>query len=278
MPPSEAPRNRYAAVEQLKRLRGVVVPLVTPVDARHKVCERSVARLMDSLRGRVAGYMPALSTGEGWKLSLKQWIDIVHLTVEHADGAPVLAGVEVGRPAGILARAALAEALGADAIVVPPPFPAADTPRPTLVEHFREIVDKSPLPVFVYHENAVSKMDLDVTALREVCALPGVIGVKESSGDAQFTKELLAGDVPVPVFQGWEHQIADVPGVQGFVGPLANLEPDTCDEAVTSFSRLSQERVDELSEKYGLLADDWYLHVKTELARRGVISTALAVG
>jgi 4-hydroxy-tetrahydrodipicolinate synthase len=82
----------------------------------------------------------------------------------------------------------------------------------------------------------------------------------------------------VPVFQGWEHQIADVPGVQGFVGPLANLEPGTCEEAVTSFSRVSQERVDELSERYDLLADDWYLHVKTELVRRGVIGTALAVG
>lgn len=278
MPPSEAPADPFAAVERLKRLSGVVVPLVTPVDEQRKVCASSVARLMTDLRGRVTGYMPALSTGEGWKLSLKQWIDIVHLTVEHADGAPVLAGVEVGRPAGILARAALAEALGADAIVVPPPFPASGTPRPTLVEHFREIIAKSPLPVFVYHENAVSKMDLDVAALREVCALPGVIGVKESSGDAQFTKELLAEAVPVPVFQGWEHQIADIPGVQGFVGPLANLEPDTCAEAVTSFSRVSQERINELSERYDLLADDWYLHVKTELARRGVIGTALAVG
>jgi 4-hydroxy-tetrahydrodipicolinate synthase len=120
-------------------------------------------------------------------------------------------------------------------------------------------------------------VDLDVAALREVCELPGVVGVKESSGEVQFTTELLAEEVPVPVFQGWEHQIADVPGVQGFVGPLANLEPEACQAAVTSFSAAAQERVDTLSAHHQLLADDWYLHVKAELVRRGVITTALPV-
>ncbi|MFJ2739935.1 dihydrodipicolinate synthase family protein [Streptomyces sp. NPDC087440] len=277
MPQSDTTRQRFAGAPRLTQLRGTVVPLVTPVDAEHRVCEQSVVRLLDSLRGSVDGYMPALSTGEGWKLSLKQWIDMVHLTVAHADGAPVLAGVEVGGTEQILTRAVLAEALGADAIVVPPPFPVEGRPRPTLVEHFKEIVDESPLPVVVYHENAVSKMELDLAQLREVLSLPGVVGVKESSGDVQFTKELLADEVPVPVFQGWEHQIADVPGVQGFVGPLANLDPRACQAAVTYFSAESQERVNALSEQYQLLADDWYLHVKAELVRRGVITTALPV-
>ncbi|MGI5472354.1 dihydrodipicolinate synthase family protein [Streptomyces sp. CA-132043] len=278
MPQSEPQPDRSARVDRLKKLRGTVVPLVTPVNERRQVCEESTVRLIESLRDGVTGFMPALSTGEGWRLSLKQWIDIVHLTVTHAAGAPVLAGVEIGRTAGILARAGLAAELGADAIVVPPPFPAADVPPVSLLEHFRVIVEKSPLPVFVYHENAISKAPLDVDALREVCALPGVVGVKESSGSAEFTRELLAKGTDVPVFQGWEHLIADAPGVHGFVGPLANLEPAACNAALDGFSREAQARVDVLSKEYELLADDWYLHVKTELVRRGVIGTALAAG
>lgn len=265
-----------AAVTRLKALRGTVVPLVTPVDEQRRVCARSMTRLMASLRGKVTGYLPALSTGEGWLLDDQQWQDVLRLTVEHADGAPVLVGVEVGDVPAVLARATVARELGADAIVVPPPFPT-EGKRATLAEHIAAVLAESPLPVFVYHENAVSKMPLEVDALREACALDGVVGVKESSGDAAFTRAVLDSDLPVPLFQGWEHLIAAAPGVHGFVGPLANLEPEACNDALATFSRSAQDRVDELTSLYRLQAEDWYLHVKAELAGRGVIDTALAV-
>ncbi|RLU79960.1 dihydrodipicolinate synthase family protein [Streptomyces griseocarneus] len=270
--------DRVAAVTRLKGLRGTLVPLVTPVDGDHRVCATSVARLVESLREHVGAYVPALSTGEGWTLTPGQWHDMVRLTVEHAAGTPVLAGIALGDAAGVLDRARTAAGLGADAVVVPPPFPGPDGARRGLVEHFTEILDGSPLPVFVYHEHVVSGAPLDLAALRAVCALPGVVGVKDSSGSADFTRGLLDGGVGVPVFQGWENLITEVPGVQGFVGPLANLEPSVCDEALAAGAEDAQHRVDALSERYRLLTDDWYLHVKAELVRRGVIGTALPVG
>ncbi|MGW1073366.1 dihydrodipicolinate synthase family protein [Streptomyces sp. NPDC002537] len=275
--------DRAVAVARLKELRGTLVPLVTPVDENRRVCATSVAALVRSLHGRVTAYLPALSTGEGWTLSPGQWADMVRLTVEHADGTPVLAGVALGDAGGVLARARLAAELGADGVVVPPPFPGADGGRRGLVDHFTEVLDGSPLPVFVYHEHMVSGTPLDVEALHEVCALPGIAGVKDSSGSAEFTRKLLENlanpesTAGVPVFQGWEHLIGQVPGVQGFVGPLANLEPSVCAEALAAGAEDAQRRVDALSERYRLLADDWYLHVKVELVRRGVIGTALAV-
>ncbi|MCD9141353.1 dihydrodipicolinate synthase family protein [Streptomyces albireticuli] len=274
MPSSE----RAAAEQRLKALRGTVVPLVTPVDEDRRVSAPDVARLVASLRGQVAGYMPALSTGEGWHLSTAQWTDVVRLTVEHAGGAPVLAGVELPGVDEIVARAELAAGLGADAVVVPPPWSGDGGAAPLgFVEHYATVVGRSPLPVVVYHENVVSKAPLDLDALLEVCALPGVVGVKESSGSAEFTRKLLEAGPAVPVLQGWEHLLSAVPGVQGFVGPLANLDPAVCDEALSSPGQDVQKRVDALSERYGLLADDWYLHVKEELVRRGTIGTPLAV-
>ncbi|MBB5121743.1 hypothetical protein AF335_07615 [Streptomyces eurocidicus] len=274
MPNSE----RAAAEWRLKALRGTVVPMVTPVDEDRRVSAPDVARLVASLHGRVTGYMPALSTGEGWHLTTAQWTDVVRLTVEHAGGAPVLAGVELPGIDEIVARAELAAGLGADAVVVPPPWSdEGGTAAIGFVEHYTTVVERSPLPVVVYHENVVSKAPLDLDALLEVCALPGIVGVKESSGSAEFTRKLLDGGPAVPVLQGWEHLLSAVPGVQGFVGPLANLDPEACDEALSAAGPDTQGRVDALSERYRLLADDWYLHVKEELVRRGTIGTPLAV-
>lgn len=266
-----------AAARRLKGLRGTLVPLVTPVDERRRVCPASVGKLVRSVRRDVTGLVPALSTGEGWTLSAGQWTDMVRLTVEHADGLPVLAGAALGDVDGILARARLAADLGADAVVVPPPFPGADGERRGLVDHFAEILDGSPLPVFVYHEHVESKAPLDIDALRKVCELPGIVGVKDSSGSAEFTRQLLDNAAGVPVFQGWEHLLTRAPGVQGFVGPLANLEPAVCAAALARGDEEAQARVDALSERLRLLTDDWYLHVKAELVRRGVIGTALPV-
>ncbi|MFJ9173199.1 dihydrodipicolinate synthase family protein [Streptomyces sp. NPDC102360] len=273
MPESETPPTRAENLARLRSLRGVVVPLVTPVDENGKVDEDSVARLLESLHGNVAGFMPALSSGEGWKLSLAQWMDMVRYTVRYARGLPVLAGAELGYAPLIAGRSELAASLGADAVVVPPPFGNTEDAGLGFVDHVRAIERDADLPIFLYCENAVSDWTLDADALAGACALPSVVGVKESSNDEEFTREALDRGIEVPVFQGWEHLLTKVPGTAGFIGSLANLEPGACREALADPTPERQRTVDDLSERYRLDADDWYAHLKKELAARGVIST-----
>ncbi|CAL9326146.1 dihydrodipicolinate synthase family protein [Streptomyces sp. SudanB182_2057] len=264
-------------VARLRELTGVIVPLVTPVDDNGKVDEASVARLLDTLHGSVDGFMPALSSGEGWKLSLTQWMDMVRYTVRHARGLPVLAGAELGFAPLIAGRSELAASLGADAIVVPPPFSKTESNQLGFVEHVHAVERDSDLPIFLYCENEVSGWSLDAAELAQVCALPSVIGVKESSADEDFTRRLLACDPGVPVFQGWEHLITKVTKTAGFIGSLANLEPEACRAALAHPDGVRQARVDELSRRYKLDTEDWYVHIKKELAARGVIGTGLPV-
>ncbi|MGD6741594.1 dihydrodipicolinate synthase family protein [Streptomyces sp. BH106] len=269
MPASDMSEN----ITRLRSLTGIVVPLVTPVDENGKVDEGSVARLLESLHGSVSGFMPALSSGEGWKLSLAQWMDMVRYTVRHARGLPVLAGAELGYAPLIAGRAELAASLGADAIVVPPPFRTSDGTHHDIVEHFRAIAQESDLPLFAYCENVVSQWPLDAKELVDVCRLPGVVGVKESSGDEEFTRRVMSHGIDVPVFQGWEHLITKTPGTAGFIGSLANLEPQACLDALAEPTPDRQRVIDELSHRYGLAADDWYVHLKKELVARDILST-----
>ncbi|MFJ9089758.1 dihydrodipicolinate synthase family protein [Streptomyces sp. NPDC102384] len=273
MPVSEITES----VARLRELKGVVVPLVTPVDENGKVDEASVARLLDSLHGSVDGFMPALSSGEGWKLSLAQWTDMVRYTVRYARGLPVLAGAELGHAPLIAGRSELAASLGADAVVVPPPFQSRNETGLDLVDHIRAVEQNGALPVFLYCENTVSNWPLDVDALAKACELPSVVGVKESSSDENFTRRVVARELDVPVFQGWEHLMTKVEGTAGFIGSLANLEPTACRTALTDPTQEQQAVIDDISAGYQLAADDWYLHIKRELTARGTLSTALPV-
>ncbi|MGW0901328.1 dihydrodipicolinate synthase family protein, partial [Streptomyces goshikiensis] len=67
---------------------GTIVPLMTPLNDDETVDERSTARLIDHVRSEVSGLMPALTSGEGWKLDERQWTDIVTYTVRHSGALP----------------------------------------------------------------------------------------------------------------------------------------------------------------------------------------------
>ncbi|GGT02356.1 dihydrodipicolinate synthase family protein [Streptomyces cinerochromogenes] len=252
-------------------LSGVVVPLVTPLDRQGRVRADDVARLVDSVRAGVTALMPTLSSGEGWLLTEAQWRDMVAATVHCADGLPVIAGVQLPDTAAVVARTRLAAELGADAVAVTTPF-GAGVGQEDIVTHYERVLGAGS-PVLVYNEEALSGNRIEAGTLARVCRLPGVIGVKESSGDPAFTRQLVAAGLGVPVFEGWENLLLQVPGVAGFIGPLANLEPALCAALLRHPTPELQAEVDTACETYGILRDDWYLHVKRALVARGVIGT-----
>jgi 4-hydroxy-tetrahydrodipicolinate synthase len=252
-------------------LSGVIVPLITPLDQQGRVLADDVARLVGSVRAEVAGLMPTLSSGEGWLLTAAQWRDMVAATVRCADGLPVVAGVQLPTTGAVVARVRLAAELGADAVAVTTPF-GKGTSQEEIVAHYEEVLAAGS-PVLVYNEEALSGNRIEAATLERICRLPGVVGVKESSGDPAFTRRLVAAGLAAPVFEGWENLLSQVPGVAGFIGPLANLEPALCAALLRDPTAELQAEVDTACESYGILRDDWFLHVKRALVERGVIAT-----
>ncbi|NUT97112.1 MAG: dihydrodipicolinate synthase family protein [Saccharothrix sp.] len=256
--------------------RGTIVPLVTPLDGQGEVSESDVDSLIGSLEGKVDGLMPALSTGEGWKLSDRQWVDVVTYTVKHSRGLPVLSGIQLPTTAQVVARAKVAVDAGVDAVVVTTPY-GADVTQDQIVEHFRTIREAVGVGIFLYNEEAVSGNKIELDTLLRICKLPGIVGIKESSGSADYTNAMTRAHTGIPVFEGWENLLLQVTGIAGFIGPLLNLEPALCNEMLTDPRPELQDRINAACEAYGLFGDDWYRPLKEELMRRGVISTAQVV-
>jgi 4-hydroxy-tetrahydrodipicolinate synthase len=259
-----------------RRYSGVITPLITPLDRDRQVPAEDVARLIATIRTEVTALMPTLSSGEGWLLTERQWRDMVSATVRHADGLPVIAGVQLPDTEAVVTRIRLAAELGVDAVAVTTPF-GAGIGQDDIVGHYRRVLAAG-LPVLLYNEEAVSGNRIEADTLARICRLPGVVGVKESSGEAEFTRQLVASDLGVPVFEGWENLLSQVPGVHGFIGPLANLEPALCRALWQRPDPELQAQVDAACERYGILREDWYLRVKRELVARGIIGTDVTAG
>ncbi|MEU3688866.1 dihydrodipicolinate synthase family protein [Streptomyces narbonensis] len=251
---------------------GTIVPLITPLDENGTVDEQSVARLIGHVRAEVTGLMPALTSGEGWKLDDRQWQDVVTYTVKHAEGLPVLTGIQLPDTASVVDRARTAAALGADAVVVTTPF-GSDVTQDGIVAHYRAIRAALDIPIFLYNEEALSSNRIEFETLLRICEIPGIVGIKESSGDAAFTRRTAGAGTGIPVFEGWENLLADAYGIDGFIGPLANLEPGLCNRMLADPTLDRQAEVNAVCERYGVFRDDWYRWVKKELHRRGVIGS-----
>ncbi|MFB8405924.1 dihydrodipicolinate synthase family protein [Streptomyces sp. NPDC055912] len=252
---------------------GTVVPLITPFDEHGVVDEQSVVRLLEHIRAEVSGFMPALTSGEGWKLDARQWQDVVTYTVRHAGGLPVLAGIQLPDTDAVIDRARTAAAIGADAVVVTTPF-GAEVTQDDIVEHYKAIRAALDIPIFLYNEEALSGNRIEFDTLIRICKeIPGIVGIKESSGDAAFTRNMAEAGTGIPVFEGWENLLVDARGIDGFIGPLANLEPSLCNAMLVDPTPDRQTEINTVCERYGVFKDDWYRWVKKELHRRGVISS-----
>jgi 4-hydroxy-tetrahydrodipicolinate synthase len=256
--------------------RGVMVPLVTPVAADASVCETDVVAMITMLAPHVAGLVPALSTGEGWALDSIQWRDMVGYTVHHSPSLPVLAGILCASTAEVTDRAGMAATLGAEAVVASTPFGPAVS-QEQMYAHYADLAAASPVPVVVYHESAVSGNELELGTLLRICRIPGIVAVKDSCGDSECTRRLVAARPGVAVWQGREQLIRTGSRVDGYVLALANVAPQLCARVWPEPSPDTTRKAAEACRRYGLLDDDWYRNVKTWLHASGIIANARSI-
>jgi 4-hydroxy-tetrahydrodipicolinate synthase len=258
----------------MARRSGVFVPLVTPLDRDGRVCVASVARLVASSRYTAAGYLPCLTSGEGWRLTDPQWDAMVRATVAAAGDRPVIAGAERGTTGQVMELARRAKLLGARGVMITSPFGEEVTQR-SIFEHYRQVHDLGELEVYIYNESTLSRNVTALDTLLAIAELPRVVGIKDSAETPRDSAEIAELQRRgVAYLLGWEHMLGKGMPVDGNVVSLANLEPGLCRLGYRVADAAVQEEVQRVTEAYDLLAEDWYRNVKVALHERGVLSSA----
>jgi len=61
-------------------------------------------------------------------------------------------------------------------------------------------------------------------------------------------------------------------GVDGYILPLSNLEPQLCFEMLQNPTPEKQKEINTSCKKYNIVGTDWYAWLKKELHRMGIIA------
>ncbi len=207
--------------------RGIYPALVTPMTEREEVDLPKLEALVEYLIGAgVQGLIPLGSTGEFYALSPQERRDVLATVVRTTAGrVPVVAGVNAAATREVVQYAREAEALGANGVMVAPPY--YSLPRPDeLLEHFRAVDAAIGIPIMLYNFPARTGVDLRPEFVERLAELKNVRYIKDSTGETWRISEIIqrCGD-RMQVFVGGDTVAFEglVLGSAGWVAAIANV-------------------------------------------------------
>jgi 4-hydroxy-2-oxoglutarate aldolase len=172
-------------------MEGIFAAVTTPFYSDERLYFRKLeANMAHYSRSLLAGMVVLGSTGEAVMLDDAESAEVLKVAAEATAPEKVLiAGV--GRES-VKATLALAEAAAQfryDAVLVRPPSYYAGQLSPAVVlNYFRSLADRSPLPVVLYHNPKSVPYEIPVEAVAELAGHPNIIGIKDSSGNIERIK------------------------------------------------------------------------------------------
>lgn len=233
-------------------LRGIVVPMVTPLVDRDKLDEPGLERLIEHiLAGGVQGLFVLGTTGEAPSLSYRLREELIRRTCAQVAGrVPVLVGITDTAFCESIRMAETAAEAGAAGVVMAPPyyFPAG---QPELLQYVEHALPHLPLPLLLYNMPSMTKIAFDPDTVRQVARLPGVAGLKDSSGNMVYfhcLRELLAEHPAFTLMVGPEELLGEAVllGAHGGVNGGANVWPHLYTALYNAAAAGDIERVREL--------------------------------
>lgn len=243
-------------------LKGIVPPIVTPLHEDETVDEAALERQLERLIGAgIHGLFFLGSTGEQPALRDAERVRALRAARRVVAGrVPIICGTMASGTGRALDNIRTAAAEGADAVAVTPPHYYPSRGPDEQLAHYRACAEASPVPVVVYNIPSTTKVMLSAETIARIAELPGVIGVKDSSGDLTHVLKLIQGVgrergkrvlVGVPPIAA----AALLQGAHGAVPGIANVDPRTLVRLYDAAARGDLAALEPLQRRVGRLMD-----------------------
>ena len=163
---------------------GCGTALVTPFTRDGAVDEAAVRRLARrQIDAGIHFLVPCGTTGESPTLTEDERVRVVQLVVEESAGrVPVLAGAGGYDTKEVIHSGKRMRDVGAAGLLSVTPYYNKPTPE-GLFQHYSAIASAVGLPIVVYNVPGRTGCNVDVATLVRLSSIPGVVGVKEASGN-----------------------------------------------------------------------------------------------
>jgi len=166
------------------------------------------------------------STGEFLSLSPEERVAVTETAVQAADGrVPILMGTGHEDTREVVRLSREAELLGADGLMIIPPFYSTPTEE-ELLFHYKTVAEAVSIPIMVYNNPATSNVDLLPPLMARLSEIEGLDYMKESTMDVTRIRDinLLCGS-KLTVFGGIMGFESFVEGAKGWVSVASNVLP-----------------------------------------------------
>lgn len=179
----------------MKELKGAFTALVTPMKENGDVDYDGFRRLINfQLEQGIDGLLPLGTTGETSTLTGDEAEKLIRIAVDEVrknagSDFPLMIGTGSNDTRCMLEYTKRAKDMGADfAMVVTPYYNKPNDDG--LLRHF-EAAASVGIPIVVYNIAGRTARNIPTALLEKIAVIPGIIGVKESSGDITQMSEVL---------------------------------------------------------------------------------------
>jgi len=174
-------------------IQGSIVALVTPMHADGSLDMATFRALLD---WHIAEGTDALcvvgTTGESPTVDFDEHCDLIRVAVKHVAGrVPVIAGTGANSTSEAIELTRFAREAGADASLSVAPY----YNRPSqegMYRHFRSIAEAVDLPMILYNVPGRTASDINNATILRLAEVPGIVGLKDATGDVGRGAVLLA--------------------------------------------------------------------------------------
>ena len=223
-------------------IKGVVVPILTPIDENEKIDE---ARLRDQvdyvIEGGVLGILAFGSNGEFYMVEEDEMERGLKIMLDQAAGrVPVYFGIGAISTKKCCRLAKMAVAAGAAGISVLQPMFLKPTEE-ELYNHFKTIAESVPeTPMLLYNNPGRVGYTMSAGLVERLAhEVPNIVGMKDTSGDITQTSEFIrrTRDVGFKVFGGKDTLLyaSLCHGAVGGVCTAANFMPELITDVYNKF-------------------------------------------
>ena len=214
-------------------IKGIIVPILTPVDQDENVDEARLRRQVDFVIDHgVHGILAFGSNGEFYMFQPEEMERALRIILDQtAHRVPVFFGMGMVNTKSCIILAKMAEQAGADGISVLQPMFLKPT-EDELYAHFKAIANAVPdLPMLLYNNPGRVGYTMSGNLVERLAReVDNIVGIKDSSGDMTQTEEFIrrTQDIDFKVFGGKDTLIYATlaHGGVGAVCTTANYMPD----------------------------------------------------
>lgn len=173
-------------------IQGSLVALVTPMFEDGSVDYDALAKLIEwHIASGTDGIVSVGTTGESPTLSVEEHNAVIAFTVKTAAGRiPVIAGTGGNSTAEAIELTAAAKVAGADASLQVVPYYNKPT-QEGLYRHFKTIAEAVDIPIILYNVPGRTVADLKNDTVLRLAQVPGIVGLKDATGDLARGIDLL---------------------------------------------------------------------------------------